>query len=140
MAVCATCCETDIAHSKDGTERPNVKSNECRCIYEMQASVYSNNFSQWGTSLQSTLCIDRSSVKHISSLTLSQRPSAKHWLITPSQFCTNLQQHFHFCLQFSKDVEDKCVCAIVVRLCAFVYACRSVHPDEDTSRLNDVSA
>lgn len=44
--------------AKDGTVRPAVKSNECRCIYEMQASVYSNNFSQWGLSLRSTLRID----------------------------------------------------------------------------------
>lgn len=44
--------------AKDGTVQPAVKSNECRCIYEMQASVYSNNFSQWGLSLRSTLRID----------------------------------------------------------------------------------
>ena len=44
--------------AKDGTARPTVKSNECRCIYEMQASVYSNNSSRWGLSLWSTLRID----------------------------------------------------------------------------------
>ena len=44
--------------AEDGTVRPAVKSNECRCIYEMQASVYSNNFSQRGLSLRSTLRID----------------------------------------------------------------------------------
>lgn len=37
--------------AKEGIMRPAVKSNECRCIYEMQASVYSNNFPQWGISL-----------------------------------------------------------------------------------------
>lgn len=44
--------------AKDGIMRPVIKSNECRCIYEMQASVYSNNFSQRGLSLRSTLRID----------------------------------------------------------------------------------
>lgn len=54
-AVNAVLAERDIACCQ---RRHTVKSNECRCIYEMQASVYSNNSSQWGLSLWSTLRID----------------------------------------------------------------------------------
>lgn len=57
MAVNATLAEISPA-AKDTVIMPGIKSNECRCIYEMQASVYSNNFSQRGLSQWSTLCID----------------------------------------------------------------------------------
>lgn len=90
--------------AEDGTVRPAIKSNECRCIYEMQASVYCNNFPQWGWSLRSTLRIDH--LLNTSHLLCSpfQPPSAKQWLISSTQFWTNLLQYMHACPQISKGV------------------------------------
>ncbi len=91
--------------AKDGIVRPAVKSNECRCIYEMQASVYSNNFSQWGLSLRSTLRIDHLlNTSHLSCSLPSNLPQQKQWLISSTQFCTNLLQCFRTRPQISKGV------------------------------------
>lgn len=49
-----------------------------------------------------------------------QTSLAKQWLISSTQFCTNLLQYFAPVLKSQKVFKDKCVCTIVVHLCVFM--------------------